>query len=279
MEETHEPRELVQRIFADRIDEPTLAMRSEIPRDELWELAEDIKVNGLINPITVRPKGDRYEVVAGHRRFLACRIAGVLHIPCVVRDVKDDQLLGIMASENLARADVDPVDEAIFVARMMREKSMSLDQVAETVRRSRGWVEDRMIVGAMPDYMQRFIKTGEMKLGVALALVGIEPDEKRKVWCGLAVQDNITVAKAEYWKYQHTLGTLPEIIPANVDDFSPPDAPPRVPMFVCAIDGRDHPTTEMRTITFSVQHMETIRALTAAVREELALSESAPDAS
>lgn len=272
----NESGELVQRIFADRIDEPTLAMRSEIPRDELWELAEDIKANGLINPITVRPHGDRFEVVAGHRRFLACRIAGVLNIPCVVREVDDAQLLGIMASENLARADVNPVDEAVFVSRMMNEKSMSMEQVAEVVRRSRAWVEDRMIVGSMPDYMQRFIRSGELKLGVALELFAIEPDDKRRVWVGLAVQDNITVRTAQYWKYQHTLGTLPEIAPATAADNAAPDASPRTPMFTCAIDGREHPTTEMRVITFSSVHMETVRALSDAVRAELVRAESAP---
>jgi hypothetical protein len=159
---------------------------------------------------------------------------------------------------------------------MMEEKSMSIEQVADVVRRSRAWVEDRMIVGGMPDYMQRFIRSGELKLGVALELVAIEPDEKRRVWVGLAVQDNITVRTAQYWKYQHTLGTLPEIVPASAADNAAPDAAPRTPMFTCAIDGREHPTTEMRVITFSSVHMETIRALTDAVRQELARAESAP---
>ena len=276
MEPTNESAEIVTRIFADRIDEPTLAMRSEISRDELWELSDDIKANGLINPITVRPKGERYEVVAGHRRFLACRMAGVLQIPCVVRDVKDEQLLGIMASENLARANVDPVDEAIFIGRMMQEKGMTAAQIAETVRRSQRWVEDRMIVGTMPDYMHRFLKSGEMKLGVALELVHIEPDEKRRIWVGLAVQDNITVRTAQYWRYQYTIGTLPEITPASADENMPPDAPPRTPMFTCAIDGTEHPTTEMRVITFAAEHMETIRALSSEIRSQLAAAAIPP---
>lgn len=267
---------MVQRIFADRIDEPVLAMRTEIPREELWELAEDIKANGLINPITVRPVGERYEVVAGHRRFLACRIAGVLNIPCVVRDVADAALLSIMASENLVRSDVDPVDEARFISRMMSEKNMSVGEVADTIRRSRQYVEDRLVVGGMPDYMHNFIKSGDLKLGVALELIGIEPDDKRRVWVGLAVQDNITVRTAQYWRYQHTLGTLPEIAPVDSSELQAPTTQPRVPMFVCALDGDEHPTSEMRMIAFSVQHAETINRLAEAIRIELKGTVSAP---
>jgi len=103
--------DIVVRIYADRINEPPHAMRKDIDRDALFELAEDIKKNGLINPITVRPihvqpsneaqcfaataeecKSEthrRFEVVAGHRRYLACGIAQIVQIPCVVRELDD----------------------------------------------------------------------------------------------------------------------------------------------------------------------------------------------
>src|SRR5574343_2047869 len=105
----------VQEIFSDRIDDPKEAMRTELDRDDLFDLAENIKQNGLINPITIRPMGDRYEVVAGHRRLSACKIAGIIKIPCVVRELDDTKTFEVMAAENLERADVDPVDEAIFL--------------------------------------------------------------------------------------------------------------------------------------------------------------------
>lgn len=269
--------ERVQIIFADLIDEPTLAMRTEIPREELWELADDIKVNGLINPITVRPSGERFEIVAGHRRFLACRIAGVLRIQCIVRDVKDSALLSIMASENLARSDVDPVDEANFIARMMSEKNMTAAEVARTIRRSPSYVAGRLVVGSMPQYMQNYIKSGEIKLGVALHLVQIEPDEKRRVWVGLAVQDSITERTAEYWAYQHKLGTLPEIVVSQDDIPEAERVEFKIPTFICAIDGKPHPTTELRCISIAAPNMQALHEFSSAFREDFAGTELPPE--
>src|SRR3990167_7076615 len=105
----------MQEIYTDIIDDPVHAMRSDIDRAELFELADNIKQNGLINPITVRPVGNRYEVVAGHRRLSACKIAGKIKITCVVRALTDAEGFAIKAAENLERVDVDPVDEANFI--------------------------------------------------------------------------------------------------------------------------------------------------------------------
>src|SRR3990167_1508877 len=107
--------EKIQEIFTDEIDEPEGAMRSELNRAELFELADNIKQNGLINPITVRPVGNKFEVVAGHRRLNACKIAGIIKISCVVRELDDQRVFEIMSAENLERDDVNPVEEAIFL--------------------------------------------------------------------------------------------------------------------------------------------------------------------
>ena len=96
-------KEVVQEIMSDLIDDPVAPMRSDLNRDALFELADNIKQNGLINPITVRPAGARFEVVAGHRRFAACKIAGKIRIACVVRELTDDEVFAVMAAENLER--------------------------------------------------------------------------------------------------------------------------------------------------------------------------------
>ena len=91
MAEENKKEETVQYIYADRIRDPEDAMRSGIDKEKLHDLSDDIKVNGLINPITVRPQGENFEVVAGHRRFTACKWAGMVKIPCIVRDLSDAQ--------------------------------------------------------------------------------------------------------------------------------------------------------------------------------------------
>lgn len=113
--------EIVQEIFTDLIDDPVVAMRSELDRNELFELADNIKQNGLINPITIRPSGDRFEVVAGHRRLSACKIAGKIKIACVVRILSDSEVFAIKAAENLERADINPIDESVFIAQYITQ--------------------------------------------------------------------------------------------------------------------------------------------------------------
>lgn len=269
--------EVVRKIFADKIDEPPLAMRHDIDREQLWELADDIKANGLINPITVRPIGERFEVVAGHRRFLACRMIGLLEIACVVRELSDDQLLGVMASENLVRSDVDPVDEAQFILRLSKERNMNVAEISATVRRSQKYVQDRLTVAEMPEYMHEFIKSKELTLGVALALFEIEPDEKRRLWVGMAIEQNITVPRAEHWAYQHRLGTLPGAILTPDDIPGGPPATARVQMFECELDGEKYPMSDMRMIAFSSKYEATIAELARAIREEAAAIDSPPD--
>lgn len=240
--------DIVQEILSDLIDLPEEQMRRDINRDELHVLAENIKANGLINPITVRPVGERYELVAGQRRLLAMKIAGIIRIPCVVRSLDDVVALNIMAAENLERRDVDLVDESNFIKRMMNNQPDDVSAIAKRIKRSEQYVRDRLAVADMPEYMQAYLKTGELKLGAALLLMEIEPDEKRRLWVGLAVQNNEPVRGVEYWVYQHKLGTLPTAV-NNADDI--PNAPAneyKPDMFKCAVDGKDYLATECQAV-------------------------------
>lgn len=232
--------EKIIEIYIDRIDDPADAMRSELDRESLFDLAENIKQNGLINPITVRPIGERFEVVAGHRRLSACKIAGKIKIQCVVRNLDDDKTFEVMAAENLERADVDPVDEAIFLTKYIEKTGKTISEVAKSVRRSETYIVSRLAVGQMPEYMQSYLKSGQLKLGVALVLVQIDDEQTRHVWVDMAVRDGISVAQAEYWLHGFKMNKLPG---GTLSD-TPPDgfeksAPPVV-MFECAIDGKKY---------------------------------------
>lgn len=240
--------EHTQEIFTDRILLPDDNMRTEINRDELHELSDDIKKNGLINPITVRPKGEHFELVAGQRRLLACQIAGILKVPCVVRELTDEQALAIMTSENLARVDVNPVDEARHVGRLLAQYDGDTKRVAGIVGRSVKWVEDRILVASMPDYMQEFLSKGQIKLGVALALLQIETDDTRYAWTLQAVRDGVSVGQAEYWLHGWRISQLPGATPSETPpDGYTPDAP-RVVMFRCALTGNEHDCRQFQSV-------------------------------
>lgn len=264
-------------IFTDQIDDPAKAMRSELDREALFELADNIKQNGLINPITVRPVGDRYEVVAGHRRLSACKIAGIIKIRCVVRDLTDKEVFAVMAAENLERADVDPVDEANFIKEYITRTNQTITQVAKALRRSMQYVETRLMVGLMPDYMQAYIKTGELKLGAALALVQITDDVRRHVWVDMAVRDGVSVAQAEYWLH----GWLVNQLPGGSDSTEPPEGfvPGVAPVitFECAIDGKKYDARLFRTVMVYEGNLEMLHAIVEQLRVQSTPTTTPPD--
>ncbi len=258
--------ETIKEIYTDQIDDPRDAMRTDMNRDALFELAGNIKQNGLINPITVRPVGERFEVVAGHRRLTACKIAGLIKINCVVRDLNDKQTFEVMAAENLERADVDPVDEAIFITKYMEQSGKNITDVAASLKRSVAYVKSRLSVGQMPEYMQEYLKEGKLKLGVALVLSEITDERTRQVWTDLAVRDGANVAQAEFWLYDFKRqllpgGTLSETPPEGFT----PEAPQAV-MFTCAIDGQKYDARMFRSVMVYEGNLEIFNEFVSAFR-------------
>ena len=275
--------EIIQEIFTDQIDDPANAMRGEIDRDKLFELADDIKQNGLINPIMVRPRfihkqgcgnpnfidepcgfsncETRYEVVAGHRRLSACKIAGIIKLNCVVRELSDEQAFAIMTAENLAREDVPLLDECRHYKTAMERFGKSIKEIAGAARRSVGYIESRLAIAEMPDYMQNYLQSGELKLGAALSLVQITDDITRRLWVGQAVRDGVSVAQAEYWLHGWKVNQLPggthSIIPPG--DFVPGVAP--IMLFECAIDGKKYDARLFKTIMIYEGNLSIFQAI------------------
>lgn len=259
--------ETIQEISHDLIDDPQDAMRSELDRDELFKLADNIKQNGLINPITVRPVGNRYEVVAGHRRLSACKIAGIIKVQCVVRDLDDTKTFEVMAAENLERSDVDPVDEAIFLTKFISKTGKTIPEVATSIKRSVSYVESRLAVGKMPDYMQSYLKNGQIKLGVALSLVQITDDRMRRVWTDMAARDGISVAQAEYWLYGWKMNQLPG---GDYSELPPTDYEKDVSQiitFECAIDGKKYDSRLFRTVMIYEGNFDLFNSIVSEIRK------------
>lgn len=263
--------ENIKEIPTHLIIDPKDAMRTDIDRDAIFELADNIKANGLINPITVRPVGDKYEVVAGHRRMLAHRYGGMPTIKCVVRELDDNQTFAVMAAENLERSDVDPVDESIFITKYIEQTNASVPEVAKALHRSVAFVESRLAVGLMPDYLQHYLKTGAIKLGVALTLVQITDDDMRRVWVDLAVRDGISIAQAEYWLHGWKVNQLPggTVSQEPPEGYTPEE--PKLITFRCAIDGKDYDCRQFRTYMIHESNVpffnEMVRAFNAPAEE------------
>ncbi len=234
----------IRNIDLHLIDEPQNPMRSGMDPVSIADLAESIKVSGLINPITVRPMkqictadncrmfadlgicsvahGRRFEVVAGHRRLLACRLVGMATVPCVVREISDDEVFSIMGTENLERKDTDPVDEALFLARFVGEDVTKIPAAAKLVNRSTAWVEGRLDILNYPDYMIASVKRGDLKLGVAAFIAQVENDRWREMFTRDAIAHGWTARIAEHQYLMWKGGVLD-----NLEQ--PPPAPDDLP--------------------------------------------------
>jgi ParB family chromosome partitioning protein len=197
-------------IKLELIDEPVQAMRTQIEPDAVRVLASSIRIDGLINPITVRPIGDRFQVVAGHRRLLACRQAPLYDVPCVVRELSDEQVFNVMSAENLAREDVNPVDQAIHIGRLVGEDENKIPEVAERLHYSSQWVRDRLEILEYPDYFLPHIASGVLKLGVASWLAKISSDFWRQQYVAQAVTQGMSVIQARYLHDQSAMGLMPD---------------------------------------------------------------------
>lgn len=247
-------------IFTDQIKLPANNMREHIDRDEIFELAQDIKKNGLISPITVRPTPDGYELVAGQRRYLAHQVAGIIKIKCIIRALSDDEALAIMTSENLARVDVNPVDEAKHILRLFTQQNSDIKAVAKLVGRGEKWVHDRLAIGAMPDYLQDFLAKKEIKLGVALILSEISDESTRRMWVYQAVRDGVSIDMANYWLSDYKRQLLPGGNLAPSADGATPLLPPAAILFRCAIDGKQYDCRLCKTVIIYEGNLDVFNA-------------------
>lgn len=259
--------ENIKELFLGDIDLPQDNMREHIDMDEIFELAQDIKKNGLINPITVRPKNERFELVAGQRRYLAHLHGKILKIKCVVRELSDEEALAIMTSENLARVEVNPVDEAKHVARLVEANEGDIKKVCHIVGRGEKWVRDRLAIGEMPDYLQELLAKKEIKLGVALILTQITDDDLRRMWVMQAVRDGVPIHMAEFWLNDFRARLLPGGELAKDESGNTLYAPPDVITFTCALDGKKYDTRSMRSVMMYEGNVEIFNALVKAFNE------------
>lgn len=273
---------------------PAHNMRTDINRDDIFELAADIKQNGLINPITVRKvhddanktgcKTDRktgeciteehigYELVAGQRRYLAHQYGGIRYIKAIVRDLSDEEAFSVMTSENLARTDVHPVDEATHVTRLMEFKSGDIDAVMTITKRSREWVQSRLRVGEMDDELKDALRTNKVKLGVALILQQITDPTDRSAVLQMAIAQGATLVTANYWLAQWQAGLFGHATAYATPD---PNAPERERIIVklrCSIDGKEYPASEFVSLLIHSSNVGFVDA----IRDELKKRESDP---
>jgi len=148
--------------------------RVDMHNDSLQELADSIRAQGVVQPIVVRPVGEgKYEIIAGERRWRASQLAGLHEIPAVVRDVPDSAAIAIALIENIQRENLNPIEEARALQRLLNEFDMTHQQAAEAVGRSRAAVSNLLRLQELNDEVQQMLIKGELEMGHGRALLGL----------------------------------------------------------------------------------------------------------
>jgi len=171
--------------------------RVDMSEDSLDELADSIRAQGLVQPIVVRPiSGGRYEIIAGERRWRASQIVGLETIPTLVRDVSDRSAIAMALIENIQRENLNPMEEANALHRLREEFSMTHQQAAEAVGRSRAAVSNLLRLRNLNDDVKRLVENGDIEMGHARALLGLEGEAQSDA-AGNVVEKGLSVRETE----------------------------------------------------------------------------------
>jgi len=188
-------RESAATVDIDRIQPGRYQPRTKMDAASLDELAASIKAQGLIQPILVRPAGaDRYELIAGERRWRAARIAGLGEVPVVVRDVPDQAALAMSLIENIQREDLNPLEEAQGVQRLVSEFKLTHQEAADAIGRSRAATTNLLRLLNLPQSVQQLVLDGQLDMGHARALLALDGElqvatAKKVAHKGLSVRE------------------------------------------------------------------------------------------
>jgi ParB family chromosome partitioning protein len=179
-----EPRISPVEVDVDRLSPNELQPRGEMDHAALEDLAQSIASNGIIQPIVVRKVGDRFHIIAGERRWRAAKIAGLLRVPVVVRDVPpgaERSLLELALIENIQRENLNPIEEALAYRRLLDQFQMTQESVASAVGKDRATVANVVRLLKLPDEVRAEVASGTLSMGHARALLGLtsEADQRR----------------------------------------------------------------------------------------------------
>jgi ParB family transcriptional regulator, chromosome partitioning protein len=184
------------------LDLDIIEPNSEQPRtrftdENLEELAQSIRVNGIVQPIVVRRKGSRYQIVAGERRWRAAQRAGLQKVPAVVKDVSDEKLLELALVENIQRQELNPIEEAKAYKNLINTIGLTQEMVAERVGKNRTVITTSLRLLKLPDEIQKLIEEEKISAGHGRALLMIDDLESQKRVANTVMEMSLSVRETE----------------------------------------------------------------------------------
>jgi ParB family chromosome partitioning protein len=186
-----------QSVPVDAIDANPLQPRRIFQSERLAELAQSIRSNGIIQPLVVRKSGDRYQLVAGERRWRAAKLAGLESVPVVIQEIPDDRLLEITLIENIQREDLNPIETAAAFSRMMTELGLNNEQIARRTGKDRTTIVNFVRLLQLPVDLQQLVAERRLSAGHARCLLSLPSADLQREVAEKAVSQGWSVRQIE----------------------------------------------------------------------------------
>lgn len=171
--------------------------RKEFDKKLLEELRDSIKEHGVIQPIIVRKKGEGYEIVAGERRWRAAKAADLKEIPCIVKEIDDEEAVKLALIENLQRDDLNPIEEAFAFKKLIEDYKLTHEELAQSLGKSRSYISNSIRLLNLDEEIIEKIKEGEISSGHGRALLAIKDQDERLETARRIVRDKLNVRETE----------------------------------------------------------------------------------
>lgn len=194
---SYESREHLNRLPVDLIQRGRYQPRREFDPDSLRELADSIAAQGVIQPVVVRPvENDRYELIAGERRWRAAQQAGLDEIPVVIKEVTEEAAMAMGLIENIQREDLNPLEEANALSRLLHEFGLTHQEVAKAVGKSRTTVTNLLRLLELNEEVKQLVETSRLEMGHARALLGLQEEAQTRA-ANQVVKQGLSVRETE----------------------------------------------------------------------------------
>jgi len=186
-------------INLNRIIPPEFVERKKIDKDGIEELAESIKRVGLIQPLVVKQYKDKYEIIAGHRRYRALKMLGAISVQTIIKNLGKLEADTVKLSENIYREDLTDLEEAESIAHLMKVGKKNDKQIAKEISKSLSYVQQKLAILKYPDNLREALQDQKITFSVARELIRLKNDQIRNEYLRHAINGGITPAIAKEW--------------------------------------------------------------------------------
>ncbi|MCX6635505.1 MAG: ParB/RepB/Spo0J family partition protein [Acidobacteria bacterium] len=194
---TPEPADSITNLGIDSIDPNPMQPRSVFHQERLQELAQSIRINGIIQPLVARRRGERFQLVAGERRWRAAKLAGLSEVPVVVREFADDKLLEVTLIENIQREDLNAIEIAHALEGLHKELGLTHEEIARRTGKDRTTVTNMLRLLRLPGDVQALIAEHRLSMGHARAILGLPTPELQRQAAEKVTAQGLSVRQAE----------------------------------------------------------------------------------